>query len=272
MNTLTNTDSNLFHALEFSEAEYWGKLYDSTSSLNAYGCFIASAYARALPGIDILAMNRVFGLGLEDPATPDDIDRILAFYRKIGAKRFFIQVSPYAKQQNLPGILKEKGFRYHNNWVKLLRTPGRPLPEVKTALSVEEAGPESAETYGRIIFESFGWEDERLIDWFAASVGKQGYRHYLVKHRNHAVAAGALHVSDAIASMALAGTLRGYRGKGAQSLLLKTRIQRAVEAGCTYMVSETGEEKPGKPVPSFRNMQRFGFEVAYLRQNWIYEF
>jgi len=272
MNTLTHTDPKLLHTLEFSEAKYWGKLYDSISSLDAYGYFIAGAFASALPEIDILAMNRVIGLGLKDPATPDDIDRIQSFYRDIGAKRFFIQVSPLADQQDLPGILKEKGFRYHNNWTKLLRTPGTPLPDVETSLSIEKAGPESAETYGRIIVESFEWEDERLIDWFAASVGRQGYRHYLVKHRNHAVAAGALHVSGSVASMALAGTLREYRGMGAQSLLLKTRIQRAEDTGCTIIVSETAEEKPDKPVPSYRNMRRFGFEVAYLRQNWIYEF
>jgi hypothetical protein len=36
------------------------------------------------------------------------------------------------------------------------------------------------------------------------------------------------------------------------------------------MIAETAEEKPDKPVASYRNMRRMGFEIAYLRPNYIY--
>lgn len=271
ISTLESIKPNLTSALEYCEATYWGKLYDSKTNLNCVNTVIAGAFVGALPELDILALNRVLGLGMEFPVKPTDIDRIIRFYEAAGSKRFFIQLSPYAYQDDLPEILYEKGLKPYNNWVKLLRLADKPLNEYNTSLEVIEITPERAQIYGQIIFDSFDWEDDRLIDWLAASVGKPGYYHYLVLNGNKAIAAGALHVMNNFASMALAGTLPEYRGVGAQSLLLRTRISKARQLGCKYIVSETAEDKPDNPVASFRNMRRFGFETVYLRQNWLYE-
>lgn len=129
-----------------------------------------------------------------------------------------------------------------------------------------------SETYGRIIFESFDWQDDRLIGFLASTVEQAGYRHYLALQDSQPVAAAALHTTGIFASMAFAGTLPGYRGLGGQSILLKARILDAIELGCKYFISETAEQTAEKPVASYRNMVRFGFEIAYLRENWIYEF
>ena len=144
------------------------------------------------------------------------------------------------------------------------------MPEVNTELTAVSIGPEDALTYGQIIYDSFDWEDKRLIRWLASTVGQSGYRHYLAVHQGKPVAAAALHINDEYASMAFAGTLTEYRGIGAQGLLLKTRISDAIKVGCQYIISETAEEKPESSVASYRNMRRFGFEEAYLRENWIY--
>jgi hypothetical protein len=34
-------------------------------------------------------------------------------------------------------------------------------------------------------------------------------------------------------------------------------------------VTETGEDLPEKPNPSFRNMMRAGFKLAYQRRNYM---
>jgi hypothetical protein len=41
--------------------------------------------------------------------------------------------------------------------------------------------------------------------------------------------------------------------------------------GCTQTTVATAQELPDKPVGSFRNVRRAGFEVAYVRPNWIYD-
>lgn len=101
-------------------------------------------------------------------------------------------------------------------------------------------------------------------------MGLSGYRHYLAFDKDTPVAAAALHIDGKYASLAFAGTLSEYRGQGAQGLLLKARINDAVNAGCQYIFSETAEEMPERSVASYRNMRRFGLEEAYLRENWIY--
>ena len=261
----------LCQRLEFSEATYWSKLYSNRSSLKAFGSTIAGSFAGALPELDILAMNRVIGLGLDRRVTMRDIEDIIFFYKRTGSKRFFIQLSPYA-HISLSELLQKKGFRHHNNWVKLLRQAEIPLPEVAGNCNVVPIGASEGESYGRIIHDSFDWNDDRLAELLSTSVGLPGYRHYLVKLGDKPIAAGAMHIMNDYASMAFAGTLPEYRGAGAQSLLLHTRISEAVQAGCKFIVSETGEEQADKPVASYRNMRRFGFEIAYLRQNWIFDF
>ena len=268
----TTTDTQHREWLEWSEMSYWSKLYKAGSSLPCYGNVIAGAFAGALPELDILAMNRVVGLGLQQPITPKDIDDIVHYYYQLDCSRFFVQLPPQPQLKYLVDMLEIKGFRHYNNWTKMVRPADKPMPEVDSSLEVVKIRPGQADLYGQLIFMSFDWEDTRLVEWLAASVGLPAYHHFLVKYENKAIAAAALHVTGKYASMAFAGTLPEYRGMGAQSLLLRERILLARELGCEYIVSETAEEKPGQQVASYRNMLRFGFEQAYLRQNWIYEF
>ena len=46
-------------------------------------------------------------------------------------------------------------------------------------------------------------------------------------------------------------------------------IRAALDAGCTSLVTMTGESVPGDEQHSYRNIERAGFEEAYLRENWI---
>jgi ribosomal protein S18 acetylase RimI-like enzyme len=68
-----------------------------------------------------------------------------------------------------------------------------------------------------------------------------------------------------------ASTLPEYRGRGAQSALTARRIEDCARLGGETMVVETAAATPEKGAPSLRNMQRMGFEVAYLRPNYLLE-
>lgn len=265
-------DPNLAIALEQSEAIYWSKYYREVSPFKLYFDEVAGAFLGSLPELDILALNRVIGLGMHETVDAAHIDEIIRFFFKAGAKRFFVQLSPHIKQSDLKDILAGKKFRFHNNWAKLVRKTDLSIPNIQSPLKVVKIDKTDSETYGRIIFESFDWQDQRLIDFLASTVGQTGYRHYLALHDSKPVAAAALHTTGIFASMAFAGTLPEFRGMGGQSVLLKARILDAIELGCKYLISETAEQTADKPVASFRNMVRFGFVTAYLRENWIYEF
>ena len=56
--------------------------------------------------------------------------------------------------------------------------------------------------------------------------------------------------------------------KEIETLELQPRTD-ARDRGCTWIVTETGDDVPDKPNPSFHNMIRSGFKVAYQRPNYM---
>jgi hypothetical protein len=41
--------------------------------------------------------------------------------------------------------------------------------------------------------------------------------------------------------------------------------------GCRLLITETAVDRPGHASPSYRNMRRFRFYVAYFRPNYLFE-
>jgi hypothetical protein len=85
-------------------------------------------------------------------------------------------------------------------------------------------------------------------------------------------AIAAMFVQGGYAWFDMAGTLSEYRGRGAQGALLQRRIRDAARMGCRWIVVETAEETPERSAPSYRNTLRSGFQVAYLRPNYMLAF
>ncbi len=255
--------------LEHVESKYWMKYYGGSEIFPSYLSVISGGLACAIPDVDILAMNRVVGLGARSPVDQADLNRIINFYRNAGSSRFFIQLPAVSATEELRSLLARNGFIHYNNWIKLFRRVSHADISVNPELSIRRIDQREADLYGQLIYMSFDWQDTRLAPWLASSVGQEGYHHYIVSKGGKAIAAGALFVDGYMASMAFAGTLEPFRGLGAQSLLLKTRLEDAVSAGAQYITAETAEHREDRPVKSYLNMVRFGFETAYLRENYL---
>ncbi|MEL7003682.1 MAG: hypothetical protein AAFN93_13245 [Bacteroidota bacterium] len=268
----TSLSTEFVRQLEQIESRYWMKYYQADAILPAYSSIIEQGMACALPNLDILSMNRIIGLGTVTPISENTLRQIIHFYEKAGSSRFFIQLPTPIVDDKTKSLLHEHGFTHHNNWSKLYREV-EPLKLITNdELSIRQVSEKEADNYGQLIFMSFDWEDTRLASWLATTVGQKGYKNYIVSWKGKDIAAGALFVEGMMASMAFAGTLEPFRGKGAQRLLLKARMQDAVEHGAQFITAETGQHKEDNPVQSYLNMKKTGFRDAYLRQNWIYRF
>lgn len=258
--------------LERVELNYWMRYYGHNNYFSNYTSVVGGGLACAVPTIDILAMNRVLSLGIAQPINQLTLDHIIQFYKKAGSSRFFIQLPPSVVYEEIQALLVKNGLVHHNNWTKLYRSTFCPDIPINPELSIQSINRKSADIYGQLLFMSFDWQDTRLASWLASTIGQEGYRHYLVTKGGKAIAAGALFVDGEMASMAFAGTLERFRGLGAQTLLLKTRLIDAHDAGAKYITAETAQHSTNAEVKSFLNMQRFGFETAYHRQNWLFQF
>jgi hypothetical protein len=81
------------------------------------------------------------------------------------------------------------------------------------------------------------------------------------------IATGAVFVSGRAAWLGIGATLATHRRQGAQSAMLAARVGIAAQAGCRTITTETGIPQPGEAGPSYVNIQRAGFRIAYRRPN-----
>jgi len=217
--------------------------------------------------VDILAFNRAIGLGVGNVAVPGTIDALTDAFTIAGAPRFMIQLCPDAQPATLRGWLEARGFTHHNNWVKLWRDVS-PIEARPTDLRVEQIDRDRRTDFAHVLGTGFGFP-ESIAPWSGAAVGADGWRHYLAMDGDTPCGTGALFVRGEVGWLGMAATLATHRGRGSQGALIARRVSDAAKLGCRFVVVETAEETPARPAPSYRNMIRFGFQVAYLRPNFV---
>jgi GNAT superfamily N-acetyltransferase len=259
-------------AAEWIEREAFRDLFRATPAgvAAAHGietCELAGATLIVAPACSGSSMlNRAIGLGLDEPATEDGLDAICAWFDERGAD-VYAPIAPAAQAAGLPDVLTQRGFEPAYAWMKFVRGVEPPDDEPWQAV-VTEVGGEDAETFGRIVSEAF-----HLPAWGAAVAGaiagRDGWQCYLAYDDDLPVGAGATYVSGAVGYLGLGSVLPAARGKGAQRALFAARIRAAAELGCETLVTETGEQLPGRPDYSYRNILRMGFEPEYVRPNWV---
>jgi ribosomal protein S18 acetylase RimI-like enzyme len=273
MQRAENVTPDLARALELVEADVWAEWASIAppvvqQRLGTGMVRIGAATAGLAPGTDVLMYNRVVGLGIDEPATDLDLDRLIGAYGDAGVARWMIQWSPLARPPAFAELLLACGFRHHNNWTKLYRRARAPLPHYSTHLRVENVGDGYRGALARVIASAFEFEDD-LAAWSAALVGRSGWSTYMAFDGELPVATGMLYQHDGTAWLGFGATLPEYRGRGAQAAITAARVREAESAGCGLLVVETAQDLPDRPVASFRNMRRFGFDVAYVRPNYV---
>lgn len=228
---------------------------------------IGSAGLSVLRSVPIPLFNRVVNLGVQTPATPAQVDAITAVYREDGIP-FMVQLSPLAMPGALPEWLEARGVRRKDSWAIFTRDVAAP-PEVPTDLRVERIGQDLAEVFGETLARGYGLPPA-LRSLMSVLVGLPGMHSYLAFDGDVPVAAASMFVQRDTARLTGAGTLQEHRRRGAQGALLTRRIRDAAALGCDLLTVETAEDPPERPNPSFHNMLRCGFQLAYLQPNFVY--
>jgi GNAT superfamily N-acetyltransferase len=270
MNSRRSHNKEAAHALlESIEAECWRQAYNNASTLAPVSVHNrAGATVLCAPQIDILAYNRVIGLGVHEQATKRDIDDIIRLYRDAGAARFFVQVAPTLHQSDMSELLLDAGFERYNTWVKLYHEPDREAA-YHDVHEVQIIGSDKRALFSDILVEAFDWP-QHVGTLLSASVGAAGWTHYVIHHKGEAAACAALHCSHGTANLTIAASRPAFRSLGLQQALIRRRISDAARAGATRITAETGSDTPTQPSPSFRNLRRAGFIQAYERINWLF--
>jgi GNAT superfamily N-acetyltransferase len=229
---------------------------------------IAGATLLLSPRIPASYFNRVIGLGVLEPATQAALDAVHDRFRAAGVAEYWLHLNPAARPESLAGWLAARGLAPppRRSWAKFLRGPqlyaARPC-----ALSVRPAEQDDADAIARVVCSAYGMP-AALAPWFAALVGRDGWRFVVAEADGRAAATGAVFVAGTTAWLGVGATLAEYRNRGAQGALLAARIALAAGAGCTVLATETGESIAGEANPSLNNIRRAGFVQVCSRLNY----
>jgi hypothetical protein len=264
-------------ALELAEMEAVADLYRAASSevVAASGLSVvevADAVLIAVNQIDVLALNRLIGLGLRGSPSDSALAGVLNALEGTGSPRCFVPVAPRDGYENLSARIERLGLRHYNNWMRLRRDLNdlTDLPTApSTPLDVRQIDSADAHAFGHLVATAFDYPPA-IAPLAAQPIGRPRWYHYLAFEGNAPIASGAMYVAGEAAWFGFAATDAAHRRRGAQQALIIRRLKDAASAGCRWVSVETAEDTVTKDAPSFRNLRRLGFEVAYRRPNYLW--
>jgi ribosomal protein S18 acetylase RimI-like enzyme len=213
---------------------------------------IGGATCAQVPRLESRMFNRVLHLTSCEP-----LDEIAAFY---GDTPWWISDS-----HGLGPELEQRGFVRDYGWMKFSRGVGP--RQAQSDLLVKRVDAGQAQEFAAVVVGGFGMP-EWIAPLAASVVDRPGWSCYVAFDGDAPAGAGALFVHEGIGWLGFGATLPQYRGRGAQSALLATRIEDARKQSCRMVVTETGELEDGRPSSSYRNILRAGFREAGVRANY----
>jgi len=240
-------------------------------SLAAYRCLYpegvelgGATVLRAEAAPESPMLNRIVGLGVDEPATEETLDAALA---AMGDDvTCYVAVAPDARPAELAWWLRRRGLEPGWGWMSFRRGLEE-MPEPTTSLRLVRVGRAEAEAFGYVTATGYGLP-ETAAPW-AAGAYAVGWDCWLALDGDEPASAAGLYVAEGAGYLGFAATMPQHRGKGAQGTLLAGRIRRAAKLGCDIVITETGERRDNLPSNSYRNILRSGFEEVALTANWL---
>jgi acetyltransferase (GNAT) family protein len=263
------SDLSLSRRLERAEGRSAADFVEARAKLfpesDAEWIEVAGAYAM-FDGIGS-PVTQTFGLGVFDPVTQTDMEKLEEFFSQRGA-HVHHEVSPLA-EASLLTLLNERGYQP----IELTSVMYRPIGG-----GVQPASPRNEKVQSRLMRngEEDLWARTAVRGWselteFADTISelmninakRAGGLSFLAELDGRPIATGAMVIHDGVALLAGASTIPEGRRQGAQLALLEIRLRYAVEKGCDIAMMCA---LPGSA--SQRNAERQGFRVAYTRIKW----
>ncbi|WP_432519068.1 GNAT family N-acetyltransferase [Kineococcus sp. SYSU DK006] len=134
--------------------------------------------------------------------------------------------------------------------------------EVRNAAEVAE--------WARVLVRGTGMPAEVEQLFAAAAATAPEFLPVAAREEDRVVAAALSFRDGPVASLCGAATLPTHRGRGAQSALVRLRVQEAVAAGAAWICAEAYRAAPGTRNPSLHYLLRAGFVPLYERPSWVW--
>jgi GNAT superfamily N-acetyltransferase len=220
---------------------------------------IAALMAKRLPSH---SFNRVVGLRAGDEHHLAPID---AWYRENAVLARF-EMIPGHHDAALGRALARLGYTHSGFHAALICPPALPVGKSEQVDVEAVASAARMEDFLRAYVAGWG-VPAKEHDWFKANVrpwlGQPGWSLYMARHDGAPAAAAILFVHGGAAYLADGCTDPAFRRHGLHTTLLRRRIADARQAGADFVFSGA-DFLSG----SYRNMQRIGMQLLFVRAVW----
>ncbi|MDX8529528.1 hypothetical protein RFM41_18470 [Mesorhizobium sp. VK25A] len=270
-------------AIERAEVAAWLDLYEAAPadfaarqglSIAREGDLVWTTCAT----IPFIHFNCVKNIGVDGPATEEQVDALLAHYRAAGIMRPWFYTNPHAEPARLRCWLEARGLQHQGGWERIHRDatplpdaplfPGDPLIPVDD-LVVEEVTPRTASEWASFIDAKYRFP---TTPWLMALVGRKGWHHYMLKRRGAVAAVRSLFISDGAAWSGIDAPVPGIMAPSfdLDAMLGERLVRDGIAAGAKLFVADIEAPRPDRDGPAYRNYDRLGFKLAYLRNHYSY--
>jgi len=259
----------LARLVELSEANAYESLVAAPESLvrdslglrsRRFGSALC-VMAQGIPAA--LNLNRVIGLGMEQPVTDALLDEISAVYVPTGAT-FAIEVAPQAEPADLKNLLRARRWRSLLAKAAMFAHDLKVVPIVETDLRIERVGADQAARLARICCDVFEMPPGTLEILMAAHT-QPGWVQWMGFAGDEPAGVALSFMQDGVAWSGWAATLPAFRGRRFHAAYLAAALRHASQAGCTLFTAETATGTPEQRDPAYRNLVKLGFEMLYER-------
>lgn len=266
-------DLNLARRVELAEAHIGESLVVSMQQRipesRAASEHIAGGIA-TFTGVDS-PISQVIGAGLDGDVTETELDHLEEFFKMRGAPAI-LELSTFAAPSFVE-MLKRRRYTIVEFSHVLLRKCERseefsaPPHEIAIREVRARAHAEEAKLYTDTVargFAEFLAPTQDLLDVVEGFCYDPRGQCFLSSMNGRPAGGGAAALLGGIGTLGGASVLPEFRGRGVQSALITARMKWLANQDCEWFATVT---HPGSA--SHRNMERFGFRLAYARTKVI---
>jgi hypothetical protein len=268
---MTDEQRDLAMHLELHEAKVWAACVAAAAEIsgNPLKAEVDSRCGSALVTLAALNFghfNRVIALGVNTPATDEDLESVKSFYSSRSQSRFTVEVTPASQPPDLAELLTRHGLQKSGVRVaKCWRTVDDFVStRIEPEVDVQLLSVEHLDAFNAVSVAAWG-TSKALGVWFGATLGREGFRHYGIFDGDELVSTCAMFISDDIAWTGFAATKPQYQRRGFQKARIVREMIDAAALGCRGIHNEADVDGSGI---SLRNIVRAGFQHLYTKDTY----
>jgi GNAT superfamily N-acetyltransferase len=209
--------------------------------------------------------NRAMGMGLHEPVSPEDVDRVEAFFAERGVPSE-IEIASMV-DRSLLRLLNQRGYgliRFRNIYAQAVRArepAGAAADASPMAVAIHEVDAAMTPDWSRTLLDGFGYthdaDRDRVEIWNRMLRSRPEATALMAVVDDKPAGSASVMILGATAVLGGAATLPAFRRRGVQRALIEARLALAARAGCELAVVTAD---PGSS--SGRNAERTGFQLV----------